>query len=69
MKKLIFKTEDLKKDDNVILHMSSYEVAKMQKEYIVPANRSVKYSKLDKAKRKEEEKIKKELKDYTKYDQ
>lgn len=69
MKNLIYNTNQEKKDDNVIYHLSSYENTKLQKEYIVPANRSVKYSKLDKAKRKEEERLKKELKDYTKYEQ
>lgn len=69
MKNLIYNTNQEKKDDNVIYHLSSYENTKLQKEYIVPANRSVKYSKLDKDKRKEEERLKKELKDYTKYEQ
>lgn len=69
MKNLIYNTNQEKKDDNVIYHLSSYENTKLQKEHIVPANRSVKYSKLDKAKRKEEERLKKELKDYTKYEQ
>lgn len=69
MKNLIYNTNQEKKDDNVIYHLSSNENTKLQKEYIVPANRSVKYSKLDKAKRKEEERLKKELKDYTKYEQ
>lgn len=69
MKNLIYNTNQEKKDDDVIYHLSSYENTKLQKEYIVPANRSVKYSKLDKAKRKEEERLKKELKDYTKYEQ
>ncbi len=68
MKRKTIKTEEIKNEDNSILHLSSYEVTKMNKEYIVPANKSVKYSKLDKAKKKEEERIKKELQDYTKYD-
>ncbi len=69
MKNKTYKTDAPQKESNVIFHITSYEATKMQKDYIVPANRSEKYSKLDKAKRKEEERIKKELKDYTKYDQ
>ncbi len=69
MKNKTYQTKEIPKENNTILHLSSYETTKMQKEYIVPANRSVKYSKLDKAKRKEEERLKKELSDYTKYDQ
>lgn len=69
MKQKTYKTEEIKKDDNVIFHMSSYEATMANKPYIVSASKSATYSKLEKAQKKEERKLKKELKDYTKYNQ
>ena len=69
MKQKTYKTEEIKKEDNSIFHLSSYEVTISKKPYIIGASKSATYSKLDKAKKREEKKLKKELKDYTKYDQ
>ncbi len=65
-KKGTIKVEMKKKDDNVILHKSSIEntLDKMPKIYVT--GRSTTYSKLDKATKKENNKTKKLMKEYTK---
>lgn len=67
MKPKTYKTEEIKNESNVIYHKSSIEATLENKPYIVSAVKAAKYSKLDKAKRKEEQKLKKELKSYTQY--
>lgn len=68
MKHKTYKTNDITKKSNTIFHLSSYEATKQNKPYIISASKSGTYSKLDKAEKKEFNKLKKELKDYTKYD-
>ncbi|MCH5167891.1 MAG: hypothetical protein J1F35_08440 [Erysipelotrichales bacterium] len=67
MKNRTFKTEELQKENNVVFHMDKIEATLANKPYIVPASKSGTYSKLEKAQKQEEKKLKKELKDYTKY--
>ena len=67
MKQRIYTTNIQPKNSNIIYHESSYEATMKNKPYIISATKSAKYSKLDKATKKEELKLKKELKDYTKY--
>lgn len=67
-KKKSIPTTPPKETNNIIFHMDSYEVTKQNKPYIIPASKTGFYSKLDKAEKREEKKLKKELKDYTKYD-
>ncbi|MDE5631063.1 MAG: hypothetical protein K2I70_05630 [Bacilli bacterium] len=57
-----------KEKNNVIFHMSSYEATRQNKPYIIPASKPGSFSKLEKAEKREEKRLKKELKDYTKYD-
>lgn len=52
---------------NVIYHEDKIEATLKNKPYIIPASKSATYSKLDKAKKREEKKLKKELDDYLKY--
>ncbi|MDE6292662.1 MAG: hypothetical protein K2L98_03160 [Bacilli bacterium] len=61
-------TNPPKEESNVIFHMDSLEVTMKNKPYIIPASKSGSYSKLEKAEKREEKRLKKELKDYTKYD-
>lgn len=67
MKQKTYPTQEPKKEDKTIIHIDSIEATLQNKPYIVSAVRSSKYSKLDKANKKEEQKLKKELSDYTKY--
>lgn len=67
-KKKSVPTTPIKKENNVVFHMSSYEATMQNKPYIVPASKPGSYSKLEKAEKREVKKLKKELKDYTKYD-
>ncbi len=67
-KKRSIPTTPIKKENNVIFHLSSYEATMQNKPHIIPASRTGNYSKLEKAEKREEKKLKKELKDYTKYD-
>ncbi len=68
MKHKTYKIEEPKKDNNVIYHESSYEATMRNKPYIIPASKSGSYSKLEKAEKRENKKLIKELKDYTKRD-
>lgn len=68
MKQKYYPTEAQKKEDKTIFHQSAYEVTMQNKPYIIGSSKSATYSKLDKAKKKEENKLKQELKDFTKYD-
>ncbi|MCX4365740.1 MAG: hypothetical protein OSJ70_08220 [Bacilli bacterium] len=61
-------TNPPKEESNVIFHLDKYEATRQNKPYIIPASKSGSYSKLEKAKKREEKKLKKELKNYTKYD-
>lgn len=67
MKHKTYKVDPPKKANNVIFHMSSIERTLANKPYIIPASKSGTYSKLEKAQKKEEKQLKKELKDYTRY--
>ncbi len=67
MKNKSYKTTPPKKENNVIFHMDKIEATLLNKPYIVPASKAGTYSKLEKATKREEKKIKKELKEYTKY--
>lgn len=67
-KKKSIPTTPITKENNIIYHMSKYEATMQNKPYIIPASKSGTYSKLDHAEKREERKLKKELKDYTKYD-
>lgn len=67
MKQKTYKTNEIKKGDNTVYHLSSIENTLRNKPYIIPASKSGTYSKLDKAERREERKLKKELKEYSKY--
>lgn len=69
MKQKTFKTEPIKSENNIIYHVDKIEATLQNKPYIIPASKSGTYSKLDKAQKREERKLKKELKDYTKYNQ
>ncbi len=68
MKQKYFKTEQPKKEDKTIFHISKVENTLANKPYIIPASKSGSYSKYDKYKKREEKKLKQELKDYTKYE-
>lgn len=68
MKQKTYKIEPPKEVNNTIFHLSSIENTLANKPYIISASKAGTYSKLDKAKKREEKKLKKELKDYTKYD-
>ena len=68
MKNKTIPTQQPKKESNVVFHMDKLEATLKNKPYIVPASKSGSYSKLEKAQKREEIKLKKELKDYTKYD-
>ena len=68
MKPKTYKVEEPKKESNVIYHETSIEATLKNKPYIIPASKSGSYSKLEKASKKEEKKLMKELKDYTKRD-
>ena len=68
MKHKTFKVEEPKKESNIIYHESSYEATMKNKPYIIPASKSGSYSKLEKAEKRENKKLMKELKDYTKRD-
>lgn len=67
MKNKTYKVEPPKEDSNVIYHIDKIEATLATKPYIIPASKSGSYSKLEKAQKREEKKLKKELKDYTKY--
>lgn len=69
MKQKTYKTEPEKKENNIIYHVDKIEATLQNKPYIIPASKSGTYSKLDKAQKREDRKLKKELKDYTKYNQ
>ena len=68
MKQKTYKVEEPKKESNIIYHESSIEATLKNKPYIIPASKSGSYSKLEKAAKKEEKKLIKELKEYTKRD-
>ncbi len=68
MKQKTYPTDPQKKESNIILHIDSHEATMMNKPYIIPASKTDRYSKLEKAEKREEKKLKKELQDYTKYD-
>ena len=68
MKQKTYKVEEPKKESNIIYHESSIEATLKNKPYIIPASKSGSYSKLEKAAKKEEKKLMKELKEYTKRD-
>lgn len=68
MKNKTYKVEQPKEETNVIFHMDKIEATLANKPYIIPASKSGTYSKLDKAQKREEHKLKKVLKDYTRYD-
>ena len=59
MKNKTFKTEQPKEENNVIFHMNKIEATLANKPYIVPASKSATYSKLEKAQKREEKKLKK----------
>ncbi len=67
MKNKMYKVDPPKEESNVIYHVDKVEATLAQKPYIIPASKSGTYSKLDKATKREEKKLKKELKEYTKY--
>ena len=64
MKNKTYKTEVPKENSKIYFHMDKIEATLAKKPYI---SKSGTYSKLEKTKKREEEKIKKELKEYTKY--
>lgn len=68
MKQKTYKVEPPKPVSNTVFHLSSIENTLANKPYIISASKAATYSKLDKAKKREEKKLKRELKDYTKYD-
>lgn len=68
MKQKTYPTQEIKKESNVIYHETSIEATLKNKPYIIPASKSGSYSKLEKAQKKEEKKLIKELKEYTKRD-
>lgn len=68
MKQKTYKVEPPKPVNNTVFHLSSLENTLANKPYIISASKAATYSKLDKAKKREEKKLKKELSDYTKYD-
>lgn len=67
MKNKTYKVEAPKEESNIIYHIDKIEATLAKKPYIIPASKSGTYSKLDKATKREEKKLKKELKEYTKY--
>lgn len=67
MKQKTYKVEEKKKENNVIYHLDKIEVTLQNKPYIISASKSGTYSKLEKAEKREEKRLKKELSDYTKY--
>ena len=67
MKNKTYKTEVPKENSKIYFHMDKIEATLAKKPYIIPASKSGTYSKLEKTKKREEEKLKKELKEYTKY--
>ena len=67
MNKKMYKVEPPKEKNNVVFHMDKIEATLQNKPYIIPASKSGSYSKLDKAEKKAERQLKRELKDYTKY--
>lgn len=68
MKNKTYVVEQPKKDNNVIFHKDAIDVTLDKMPYIVPASKSGSYSKLDKAKKKDEKRLIKEMKEYTKFD-
>lgn len=69
MKNKTFKIEESKQENNLVFHMNKIDATLANKPYIIPASKSGTYSKLEKAQKREEKKLKRELKDYTKYNQ
>jgi len=67
MNKKMYQVQQPKEESNIVYHEDAYEATMRNKPYIIPASKAGTYSKLDKAQKKEEKKLKKELKDYTKY--
>ena len=67
-KKKSVPTRPINESKDIVFHMDKYEATRLNKPYIVSASKAGSYSKLEKAETREEEKLKKELKDYTKYD-
>lgn len=67
MKNKTYKTDEPKEENNVIWHVDKIEATLQNKPYIIPASKAGSYSKLEKAQKREEKRLKKELKDYTKY--
>lgn len=68
MKPKAYVVEQPKEENNVIFHKDAVDVTLEQMPYIIPASKSGSYSKLDKAKKKDEKKLIKEMKEYMKYD-
>ena len=68
MKNKTYVVEQPKKDNSVVFHKDAIDVTLDKMPYIVPASKSGSYSKLDKAKKKDEKRLIKEMKEYTKFD-
>lgn len=67
MKQKTYQVTPKKEESNVVFHMDKIEATLQNKPYIIPASKPGTYSKLEKAQKREEKKLKKELSDYTKY--
>lgn len=67
MKNKTYKVDPPKEDTNVIYHVDKVDATLANKPYIIPASKSGSYSKLEKAEKREEKKLKRELKEYTKH--
>lgn len=59
-------TVEKKKQDFTIYKSSKIEETLKNKPYIIPASKTGSYSKLDKAQKREDKRIEKEMKDYMK---
>ena len=68
MKPKTYVVEEPKKEDNTVFHKDAIDVTLEKMPYIIPASKSGSYSKLDKAKKRDEKRLIKEMKEYTKYD-
>lgn len=67
MKQKTYPTTEQQQKSNTYFHLSSYEATMANKPYIISTSKPATYSKLEKAQKREEKKLKKELKEYTKY--
>ena len=68
MKQKTYVVEQPKEEDKTIYHKDGVDVTLEQMPYIIPASKSGSYSKLDKAKKRDEKRLIKEMKEYTKFD-